>query len=238
MNTDATQTQRTLGSQADNDRLTGEEILSHPAIEYLIEHKATQTAAAKKFGLAQQTVSNWVKRLREEGFAHHLPRHLQEPRGGGAVAQKRYPIYATVPAGYRDDNAQYDMEPLGWYTADEPVRLIGERLPPFAFTVVGDSMTNPEEPVQFEDGDVVLIDPNRAKALDNYDFVVACDYLGKMTLKQFVLRPDGVKVLHPLNRAYPDVEWDDETWWIAGVVVEGKRPERLLYSKNAGKRRR
>lgn len=221
-----------LGSQTDNAKLTGEEILAHPAVTYLITKGATQTAAARKFGMSQQTLSNWVERLREEGYSDRLPPHMRERRrGSAAAAGKKYPILATVPAGYREGGSHYDMDPAGWYSADTPVRLIGDKLPPFAFKVVGDSMTNPEEAHQFEDGDVVLIDPNRRHALDNYDFVVAEDMLGKMTLKQFIHTHDGRRLLHPLNRAYRDIEWDDDNYRIVGVVVEAKRPERLLYSK-------
>lgn len=130
------------------------------------------------------------------------------------------------------------MDPIGTYRSNAPVRLTGEKLAPFAFSVVGDSMTDPESPHQFEDGDLVLIDPNLREAINNYDFIVACDNYGKMTLKQFIKRPDGTKLLHPLNSNYPDLPWDDEVHWVVGVVVEAKRPERTLYARGHTKQRR
>ncbi|MDR0779317.1 MAG: helix-turn-helix domain containing protein [Pseudomonadales bacterium] len=57
--------------------MTPLEILNHPAIQHLLNHEdVTQAQAARLFGVNPAKLSQWLRRVREEGHAHKLPPHL------------------------------------------------------------------------------------------------------------------------------------------------------------------
>ncbi len=83
----------------------------------------------------------------------------------------------------------------------------------FALRVRGDSM----EP-EFHDGDIIVINPYLKQ--EHNDYVVVCNEEGEATFKQ--LKKYGkIRVLHPLNPKYDDIELNREIEYrIIGVVLE------------------
>jgi len=86
----------------------------------------------------------------------------------------------------------------------------------FALKVRGDSM----EP-EFHDGDIIVINPFLKQ--EHNDYVVVCNEESESTFKQ--LKKYGkVRVLHPLNPKYDDIELSrDIEYRIVGVVMEKKK---------------
>ncbi len=86
----------------------------------------------------------------------------------------------------------------------------------FALRVRGDSM----EP-EFHDGDIIVINPYLKQ--EHNDYVVVCNEEGDATFKQ--LKKYGkLRVLHPLNPKYDDIELNrDVEYRIVGVVLEKKK---------------
>ncbi len=82
----------------------------------------------------------------------------------------------------------------------------------FALRVRGDSM----EP-EFHDGDIIVINPYLKQ--EHNDYVVVCNEEGEATFKQ--LKKYGkLRVLHPLNPKYDDIELNrDVEYRIDGVVL-------------------
>ena len=89
----------------------------------------------------------------------------------------------------------------------------------FALRVRGDSM----EP-EFHQEDIIVINPY-LKAEHN-DYVVVCNEEWEATFKQ-LKKYEKVRVLHPLNVKYEDIELSKNTEYrIIGVVVEKKKKYR------------
>jgi SOS-response transcriptional repressor LexA len=88
----------------------------------------------------------------------------------------------------------------------------------FALRVEGDSMSGGTNGVNFPDGCLIIIDPERAPK--SGDYVVAKDTTTqKATFKK--LTTDGASwFLKPINPAYPTKEIDDPALRVIGVVVE------------------
>ena len=78
---------------------------------------------------------------------------------------------------------------------------------------------------EFNDGDVIIINP-RLKAEHN-DHVVVANAAGEATFKQ--LKKYGrMRVLHPLNPRYEDIELDKGSEYsIIGIIIEKKKRYRV-----------
>lgn len=88
----------------------------------------------------------------------------------------------------------------------------------FALRVEGDSMSGGTNGVNFPDGCLIIVDPERSPK--SGDYVVAKDVLTqKATFKK--LTTDGAGwFLKPINPAYPTKEIDDPALRVIGVVIE------------------
>lgn len=88
----------------------------------------------------------------------------------------------------------------------------------FALRVEGDSMTGGSNGVNFPEGCLIIVDPERSPQAG--DYVVAKDTTTqKATFKK--LTTDGASwYLKPLNPAYPTKEIDDPAVRVIGVVIE------------------
>lgn len=88
----------------------------------------------------------------------------------------------------------------------------------FALRVEGDSMTGGSNGVNFPEGCLIIVDPERSPK--SGDYVVAKDTVTqKATFKK--LTTDGSSwFLKPINPAYPTKEIDDPALRVIGVVIE------------------
>lgn len=95
----------------------------------------------------------------------------------------------------------------------------------FALRVEGDSMSGGTNGINFPDGCLIIVDPDRSPK--SGDFVVAKDTLTqKATFKK--LTTDGASwFLKPINPAYPTKEIDDPALRVIGVVVEWQNGGKL-----------
>ncbi len=95
----------------------------------------------------------------------------------------------------------------------------------FALRVEGDSMTGGTNGVDFPEGCIIIVDPERAPK--SGDYVVAKDVVTqKATFKK--LMTDGANwYLKPLNSAYPTKEIDDPALRVIGVVIEWQNGGKL-----------
>lgn len=126
----------------------------------------------------------------------------------------RIPLISSVQAGSCRDFS--DITPDEWVISS----YVGVK-DAFALRVEGDSMTP-----WFNEGDVVIIDPNRRPR--PRDYVVArsnLEHLNEITIKQYF--PTGydehgreVFELRPLNNAYPTMDCKVLCIEIVGVVIE------------------
>jgi len=86
----------------------------------------------------------------------------------------------------------------------------------YALQVKGDSMTTSLARKSFQEGDILIIDPDATPT--NNSFVIALLAKSKeLTFKQYVV-DGGICYLKPLNPQYPLIQIDDKTL-ICGVVV-------------------
>ncbi|MBF0280895.1 MAG: helix-turn-helix domain-containing protein [SAR324 cluster bacterium] len=124
---------------------------------------------------------------------------------------KQIPILSWTQAGHWRECANSPQEDWEFMATDSKGT--------FALRVRGDSM----EP-EFHQEDIIVINPY-LKAEHN-DYVVVCNEEWEATFKQ--LKKYGkVRVLHPLNAKYEDIELGKNTEYrIIGVVVEKKKKYR------------
>ena len=140
--------------------------------------------------------------LRETGYLSVQ----REPKAKGDI--KQIPILAWTQAGHWRECANSRQEDWDFIETDSKGT--------FALRVRGDSM----EP-EFHQEDTIVINPY-LKAEHN-DYVVVCNEEWEATFKQ--LKKYGkVRVLHPLNVKYDDIELSKNMEYrIIGVVVEKKK---------------
>jgi SOS-response transcriptional repressor LexA len=144
--------------------------------------------------------------LKEIGY---LP-HDVEPALIGEM--RPVPVISLVAAG----NWNYASDEFELGVSDEYIAsdIKGENI--FAVRVKGDSM----EP-EFTEGDIIILNPH-AKTYHG-DYVIVRNDEGEATLKQFK-QYGKIKVLHPLNPKYPDIELSEKHQFIVvGRVVEKKK---------------
>ena len=143
--------------------------------------------------------------LRETGYLAVQRKSEQKDR------IKQIPILAWTQAGHWRERAHSQQEDGDFMETDSKGT--------FALRVRGDSM----EP-EFYQEDIIVINPY-LKAEHN-DYIVVCNEEGEATFKQ--LKKYGkVRVLHPLNAKYEDIELSKNTQYrIIGVVVEKKKKYR------------
>lgn len=122
------------------------------------------------------------------------------------------PIISWVAAG----NWNVASEEFQPGDADEWVSTDVKGQNIFALRVKGDSM----EP-EFVDGDIIILSPEGM--IHPGDYVIVKNDEGEATLKQ--LKQYGkIRVLHPLNPKYPDIELSEKHQYvIVGKVVEKKK---------------
>lgn len=162
-----------------------------------------------------------------EEFSPRLAKEIAAIQGGANVTmlepeelerkRKKVPLISFAHAGALTNTG--DLIP------DEYIDAFGDYPDGcFALRVSGDSMT----PV-FDDGDIVIIDPNRAPKFGNY-VVARSDGSGmdEATLKQyFELDYDEecrtIFELRPLNPAYPSMHSTKHKLQIVGVVCGLKK---------------
>jgi len=219
-----------LKGQRVNATVTAEELLEHPVIKYLVETEgATQTQAAERFGVSQPIISKWVCRLRDEGYADHLPPRLAagKPRTTSATLadRYRYTVYGKVQAGDWNGADKHDSTPVGVYHSYLKLSQ-GPGGEPFALLVSGDSMTDAAASATFPEGAYVLVNPN-IEAVSG-DFVVAMDTRDGATTFKKLQRNGDKTVLVPLNPAFDPIPVDSPYIRITGVVVEAQMN---LYSR-------
>ena len=143
--------------------------------------------------------------LRETGYLSVE----RKPEQKGRI--KQIPILAWTQAGHWRECANSQQEDGDFMETDSKGT--------FALRVRGDSM----EP-EFYQEDIIVINPY-LKAEHN-DYIVVCNEEWEATFKQ--LKKYGkVRVLHPLNAKYEDIELSKNTQYrIIGVVVEKKKKYR------------
>lgn len=142
--------------------------------------------------------------LRETGYlpANVEPEHMKDV--------KNAPVISWTQAG----NWQEICDTFQGDDYEEYVKTDTKGV--FALRVRGDSM----EP-EFHDGDIIVINPYLKQ--EHNDYVVVCNEEGEATFKQ--LKKYGkIRVLHPLNPKYDDIELSkDIEYRIVGVVLEKKK---------------
>ena len=143
--------------------------------------------------------------LRETGYLAVQRKSEQKGR------IKQIPILAWTQAGHWRECANSQQEDGEFMETDSKGT--------FSLRVRGDSM----EP-EFYQEDIIVINPY-LKAEHN-DYIVVCNEEWEATFKQ--LKKYGkVRVLHPLNAKYEDIELSKNTQYrIIGVVVEKKKKYR------------
>ena len=142
--------------------------------------------------------------LRETGYlpAHVVPEHTNDI--------KNVPVISWTQAGNWQEICDTSQED----DYEEYVKT--DTKGTFALRVRGDSM----EP-EFHDGDIIIINPYLKQ--EHNDYIVVCNEEGEATFKQ--LKKYGkIRVLHPLNPKYDDIELSkDIEYRIVGVVLEKKK---------------
>jgi SOS-response transcriptional repressor LexA len=140
--------------------------------------------------------------LRQTGY---LPADLEPVR-----ESKRLPIISWTQAGSWQQI--YDTSQYGDY--GEYIETDAKGV--FALRVRGESMES-----EFHQGDIIVINPYLKP--EHNDYVVVSNEEGEATFKQ--LKKYGkIRVLHPLNPKYDDIELRKDTEYrVVGVVVEKKK---------------
>lgn len=86
----------------------------------------------------------------------------------------------------------------------------------YALRVKGDAMTSPHSRTSFQEGDIIVIDPDQTPVHGSY-VIALLPKSKEATFKQYVI-DGGVKYLKPLNPQYPITQINDSTF-ICGVIV-------------------
>lgn len=199
---------------------------------------------ARRAGVSQATISD-IERGRNEGSDKIVelalalgvsPTYLKTgfdaktpPNFGGSNVTELSTLYVKVPiiswvkAGMMED-VQDIFEP-GF--ADNWIDVPKKRTTAnsFALEVVGDSMTSPNDKYSFEEGDIIICDPDLAAKAG--DFVIAKDVERQAaTFKKLTF--DGSRYyLKPLNPAYPAIEIDDPAVRVIARVVRRIKTDEL-----------
>lgn len=171
--------------------------VTHPHIRYVEEgiRKPTFEVVMKLLAALNVEASEF---LMETGY-------MKPVKQWGKV--KRVPVISWVQAGNWKE--AYEQEDCREFVETDTK---GE----FALIVEGASM----EP-EFHEGDIIIVNPNKKQ--EHNDYVVVCNAEYEATLKQ--LKKYGeVRVLHPLNPKYEDIELKKNRGHrLIGVVVEKKK---------------
>lgn len=171
-----------------------------------IESDAIKPSFEKIINLLRAYHADIQEFLKEIGY---LPENV-EPALIGEM--RPVPVISFVAAGnWLGTSEEFPPGVSDEYVASD---VKGQNI--FAVRVIGDSM----EP-EFTEGDIIILNPH-AKTYHN-DYVIVRNDEGEATLKQ--LKQYGkIKVLHPLNPKYPDIELlEKHQYTIVGKVVEKKK---------------
>ena len=196
-------------------------------------------AARRRLGISQETmgalydctkgnVSGWENGRHEPPF--HILKDLSIRSGvplSDQISDK--PNVSTVTL------SQFPVPLISWVRAGDLTEVVDNHAPgeadswvtpeftkpsrhAFALRVEGESMSGGNNGVNFPDGCIIIVDPERSPR--SGDYVVAKDVVTqKATFKK--LTTDGASwYLKPLNPAYPTKEIDDPSMRVIGVVIE------------------
>jgi len=187
-------------------RLTPEEIFQKPAIVYINSHEgATHAQVAEKFGIKMPTLSFWLQRLRDEGYADRMAPWLSEAKPRAA----RKPVTATYPVTVTA-SAQADRQ--GTYHTD--IKLDSQA---FA-TPITSATTDGAATAHFPEHALVLVNP--AATPTSGDFVLTLDTRDNATAIKRLQRNGEKTLLMSLNPALDPIPAESPAIRIVGVVEE------------------
>lgn len=193
----------------------------------------TQEELADKLGITRGAVTHYLagRRVPPLSKFNEIARVLKADAAWlqfGTTVESQPSTKATMNAAHT--SAYRSIPILSWEQAAKSPNVknlkqedISETVPHiftdqlqwYALRVKGDSMTSVSGGKSFQDGDIILVNPD-ASPKDG-DFVIAI--IGKSkeaTLKQFVI-DGGIKYLKPLNTQYPISSFEKGTAIIAVV---------------------
>lgn len=204
-------------------------------LQQLIDERFKGNAAAFARAIERfpAQVHHWLKGIRSIGDAgaRHIELSLDLPQGWFNGKDKLVPNFEAAP----------DIQPaipiISWVAAGSFTGMVEQILPSFedrdswvyttrkhspssfGLTVRGESMFNPGGKVSFQEGEIILVDPEM-NAL-NGDFVIArLDDESEATFKKLVIEGD-TKYLVALNPDWPEriIKFNGNAS-IVGVVYE------------------
>lgn len=92
---------------------------------------------------------------------------------------------------------------------------------PFALQVLGDSM----EP-EFPDKCIVIIAPS--EVCDNHAYILI-EVDGERWFRQYIVDDEGNKKLRAVNENYSDIELDNSTYKIMGVIIQSNIRRKIKH---------
>lgn len=171
-----------------------------------IEANSIKPSFEKVMRLLQAYHADVQEFLREIGC---LPQNVESDSIGKL---NQVPVISWVAAGQWQEVC--DAFQPG--DADEWVESDVRGVNVFAVRVKGDSM----EP-EFAEGDIIILNPHVKP--DPGDYIIAKNDEGEATLKQ-LKQYGNIRVLHPLNPKYSDIELSEQHQYeVVGRVVEKKK---------------
>lgn len=189
----------------------------------------TQTALAKKIGIAQQLISKLLKgESRQSVYLSKIEAALGVPQGYLLYGDGETPTGSWQPAIASCPLLKWDVA-AKWPASRKKIveRGLYENMAKhflldvdsYVLQIDNDSMqtsTNTDAPY-FKKGSYIIVDPHRKPK--NLDFVLAKTKDKRLLFRQYKIDDQGRGYLFLLNERYPQISIDIKSAKICGVVV-------------------